>query len=156
MKLNLSDLLVSVLLVCMLTAARGEPGRLKLTELVVSTGVISPTPYRNTTEASSAAQPSAGRGAPGLRIRALVDEASGLCSSDAVQEGGWWWDQLSGFGGLHPHPPITTPALLRAHHNSRLPLTPWAAAPAAETLHRPTPDPLPTPHGCSRRAGISF
>lgn len=41
-KLNLSDLSVSFLLVYMLAAARGEPGRLKFTELVVSAGVISP------------------------------------------------------------------------------------------------------------------
>lgn len=41
-KLNLSNLLVSFLLVSMYAAAGGEPGRLKLTELVMSTGVTSP------------------------------------------------------------------------------------------------------------------
>lgn len=42
MKLNLPNLLASFLLVSLHTAARGGPGRLKLTELVTSRGVKSP------------------------------------------------------------------------------------------------------------------
>lgn len=41
-KLDLSNLLASVLLVSMHAAAGGGPGKLKLTELVMSTGVTSP------------------------------------------------------------------------------------------------------------------
>lgn len=54
MKLNLSDFGQLSPRLYVTAAARGEPGRLEFTELVVAAGVVSPARRRNTTEASSA------------------------------------------------------------------------------------------------------